>query len=71
MVAMSKANTIASLLIGPISLTRIAASEEHRDQILKAAKEAVCAILGRASLQETELRMSEPLLATHEKFTTD
>lgn len=39
--------------------------------INRCKKEAICAIPGRASLQETKLKMNEPLLATHEKFTTD
>ncbi|WP_306261204.1 TetR/AcrR family transcriptional regulator [Pararhizobium sp. IMCC21322] len=45
-VAMSKANTIACLLVGTISLARIAVSNADRDQLLKDAKEAIGGLLG-------------------------
>ena len=46
--AMSKANTIACLLVGTISLARVAASEDNRDQLLKDAKNAVGVVLDHA-----------------------
>ena len=44
--AMSKANTAACLLVGTISLARIAASDDARDQLLTDAKKAIGVVLG-------------------------
>lgn len=53
--AMSKANTAACLLVGTISLARVAASDDARDQLLKGAKEAIGVVLGHVlSMSEDE-----------------
>lgn len=52
--AMSKANTAACLLVGTISLARIAASENDRDQLLKDAKNAVGVVLGHVLSMDGE-----------------
>lgn len=52
--AISKANTAACLLVGTISLARVAASEEDRDQLLRDAKMAIGVVLGRVPLKDSE-----------------
>lgn len=58
--AMSKANTTACLLVGTISLARIAASEDDRDHLLEGAKEAIGVVLGHAQSMDRDEPASKP-----------